>query len=78
MASHNIDISRSLAERMVQRLLVASAVLNETVSLVQAEASEAVFEDHRRRTAEVMASIYLDLIKPITSSYPDLDPGGEG
>jgi hypothetical protein len=43
---------------------------------VEAEAPDAL-EDYRRRTAEVMAAIYLDLIKPIVKDYPDLDPGNE-
>jgi hypothetical protein len=41
---------------------------------IQAEAPD-MFQDYRKRTAEVMASIYLDLVKPIVKDYPDLDPG---
>ena len=45
--------------------------------MVQADAPAIEFEDYRRRTGEVMAAIYLDLIKPIVEFYPDLDPGRE-
>jgi hypothetical protein len=70
-------MTRDAAEKVIQALLSASGALNETLRLVQAEASETVFEDYRRRTAEVMAAIYLDLVKPIVKFYPDLDPGRE-
>jgi hypothetical protein len=69
-------MTRDAAEKVIRGLLDASAALNETVRLVEAEAPDAL-EDYRRRTAEVMAAIYLDLIKPIVKDYPDLDPGNE-
>jgi hypothetical protein len=37
-----------------------------------------VYEEYPRSSAEVVAAIYLDLIKPIVKFYPDLDPGREG
>jgi hypothetical protein len=69
-------MTRAAAEKVVQGLLAASGALNETVRLVQAEAPD-TFQDYRKRTAEVMAAIYLDLLKPIVKDYPDLDPGLE-
>jgi hypothetical protein len=69
-------MTRDAAEKVIRGLLDASAALNETVRLVEDEAPDAL-EDYRRRTAEVMAAIYLDLIKPIVKDYPDLDPGNE-
>jgi hypothetical protein len=71
------DMTKDAAAKVIQGLLSASGELNETLRLVQAETSEDEFEDFRRRTAEVMAALYLDLIKPIVSLYPDLDPGRE-
>jgi hypothetical protein len=70
-------MTRATAEKVIERLLSASAVLNETLQLVQAECPADVFRDYRKRTAEVMAAIYLDLVKPIAKDYPDLDPGLE-
>jgi hypothetical protein len=67
-------MTRAAAEKVIQGLLAASGALNDTVRLVQAEAPE-TFQDYRKRTAEVMAAIYLDLVKPIAKEYPDLDPG---
>jgi len=69
-------MTRAAAEKVIQGLLAASGALNETVRLVQAEAPD-TFQDYRNRTAEVMAAIYLDLMKPIVKDYPDLDPGSE-
>jgi hypothetical protein len=68
-------MTRDAAERAIQTLLSASRALNDTLRLVQAEAPDPIFEDYRKRTANVMAAIYLDLMKPIVSFYPDLDPG---
>ena len=70
-------MTRAAAEKIIQVLLSASGALNDTVGMVQAEAKDAVFQDYRKRAAEVMAAIYLDLVKPIIKDYPDLDPGHE-
>jgi len=68
-------MTRATAERVIQGLVAASGTLNETVRLVQAEAPDA-FQDYRKRCAEAIAAIYLELVKPIVKDYPDLDPGG--
>jgi hypothetical protein len=68
-------MTRDAAEKVIQALLSASGPLNDALRVVEGEASETVFEDYRRRTAEAMAAIYLDLVKPIVEFYPDLDPG---
>ncbi len=68
-------MTRAVVEKVIQGLLTASGTLNETVRVVQADAPDAVFQDYRKRTADVMAAIYLDLVKPIVKDYPDLDPG---
>ena len=70
-------MTRAAVEEVIQGLLAASGALNETIRVVQAETSDAVFQDYRKRTADVMAAIYLDLVKPLVRDYPDLDPGGE-
>ena len=70
-------MTRDAAEKAIEALLSASGALNEAARVVQAEAPESVFNDYRRRTAEVMAAIYLDLIRPMVEFYPDLDPGSE-
>ena len=69
-------MTRTAAERVLQGLLAASRALNETVRFVQSEAPDA-FQDYRKRAAQVMAAIYLDLVTPIVKDYPDLDPGSE-
>ena len=70
-------MTRATAERVVAGLLAASGAVNDTVRVMQAEASGSVFQEYRKRTAEVMATIYLDLIKSIVKDFPDLDPGLE-
>ena len=39
-------MTRNSAEKVIQGLLSASGALNETLRLVQAEASDTVFEDY--------------------------------
>lgn len=70
------NMTRAAAEKVIRGLLDASGALNKTIRLVQAEAPDAI-EDYRKRTAEVMAAINLDLVKPLVKDYPDLDPGNE-
>ena len=69
-------MTRAAAEKVIQRLLDASESLNDTVRVVQAESPE-TFEEYRKRAADVMSAIYLDLAKPIVSEYPELDFGLE-
>lgn len=68
-------MTRAMAEKAIEGLLAATGALNETLRFVQAEMPDSVFQDFRKSTADVMAAIYLDLIKPIVRDYPDLDPG---
>lgn len=68
-------MERASAQKIVEALLTASGALNESVRIVQIDESEATFHAYRRQAAEVMAAIYLDLLKPIVRDYPDLDPG---
>jgi hypothetical protein len=68
-------MTQETAERIVQALLSASAALNEALRLMEGETSAEVFSRQRSRTGDVMGAIYLDLIKPVVASYPQLDPG---
>jgi len=70
-------MTRAAAEKVIQGLLTASGALNDTLRLVKAEVPETEFQAYRKRTGEVMAAIYLDLMKPIVRDYPDLDTGRE-
>jgi hypothetical protein len=70
-------MSRTVAEQVIERLLAASGALNDAVRLMQADAPDALFQEYRKHTADVMAAIHLDLLKPIVKDYPDLDPGRE-
>jgi hypothetical protein len=72
------DMTRDLAEKVIQGLLSAIRLVNDNLFLVQVEASETMYGEYQKRSAEVIAAIYLDLIKPIVKFYPDLDPGRDG
>jgi hypothetical protein len=54
---------------------IGATPVNDNLLLVQPEVSEAIYQEYRRRSGEAMATIHLDLIKPIVKDYPDLDPG---
>jgi hypothetical protein len=68
-------MTRETVEQVMKALLSASKELNEALLVVQTAASESEFVEYRRRAGEIIAAIYLDLMKPIVRSYPDLDPG---
>lgn len=70
-------MTRDAAEKVIHELLGASRALNEALRVMQAEAPDSVFTTYRKSTAEVMAAIYLDLMKPIVAFHPDLNPTRE-
>ena len=71
----NMTITRAAATKVIDRLLVATGALDETLRLVQAEVPESQFRRYRKVLAEVMGAIYLDLMRPVVKDYSDLDPG---
>jgi len=70
-------MTRDTAERIVRALLSAVREVNDNLFLLQPEVSETVYREYKKRSGEVIAAIYLDLVKPIVKDYPDLDPGLE-
>lgn len=70
-----MTITRAAATKVIDRLLVATGALDETLRLVQAEVPESQFRRYRKVVAEVMGAIYLDLMRPVVKDYSDLDPG---
>jgi hypothetical protein len=68
-------MTRDTAQKIVRALLSAVREVNDNLFVVQPEVSETVYKEYRKRSGEVMAAIYLDLMKPIIKNYPDLDPG---
>ena len=71
-------MTRSTAEKVVRSLLSAVGEVNDSLLLIQPEVSEEMYREYKRQCAEVMAAIYLDLVKPIVRDYPDLDPSASG
>jgi hypothetical protein len=70
-------MTRDTAEKVVRALLSVVREVNDNLLLVQPEVSETMYEEYKKRSGEVMAAIYLDLVKPIVKDFPDLDPGLE-
>ena len=70
-------MTRDTAEKAIRALVVAAGEVNDNLFVVQPEMSDAMYEEYKKRSAEVMAAIYLDLMKPILAFHPDLDPGRE-
>ena len=68
-------MTRETADKVVRALVAAVRTVNDNLFLVQPEVSEAMYQEYRKRSGEVMAAIYLDLMKPIVKDHPDLDPG---
>jgi hypothetical protein len=67
-------MARETAEKVIRSLVSAIRTVNDNLFVVQPEMSESMYEDYRKRSAEVAAAIYLDLVKPVVQLYPDLDP----
>ena len=63
-------MTRDTADKVVRALLAAVRPVNDNLFLVQPEVSEAMYQEYRTRSGEVMAAIYLDLMKPIVKDYP--------
>ena len=70
-------MTRDTAEKVIEALLSTVREVNDNLFLVKPEIPDAMYEDYKKRSAEVMAAIYLDLVKPIVKFYPDLDPSPE-
>ena len=70
-------MTRETAEKVIQALVSAVGAVNDNLFLVQPEVSEIMYREYKKHSGEVMAAIYLDLMKPIVQDYPDLDPGLE-
>jgi hypothetical protein len=68
-------MTRDTADKVVLAPLSAVRGVNDNVLLVQPEVSEAMYTEYKKRSGEVMAAIYIDLMKPIVKDHPDLDPG---
>jgi hypothetical protein len=68
-------MTKSATEKVVHELTKATAALNEALTIIQTEAPDSVFNHYRRQVAQLMAGVYLDVIKPLVQPYPDLDPG---
>jgi hypothetical protein len=56
-------MTRDTAEQVVRALLAAVRTMNDNLFLVQPEVSEAMYQEYRTRSGEVMAAIYLGRAK---------------
>lgn len=70
-------MNREAAVQLNNKLLAASATINEAIQIAHDECPEE-FKAIRMELANVMASLYLDVLTPhIYRDYPDLDVGRE-
>jgi len=74
-SQHEITMTRETAEKVVRGLLAATREVNDALFVMQPELPRPLYEQYKTRRADVLAAIYLDLIKPIVAEHPDLDPG---
>ena len=67
-------MTRDTAENVIKALLSAVREVNDNLFLVKPEIPEAMYEEYKKRSGEVMAAIYLDLIKPNALNSSSIGP----
>jgi hypothetical protein len=67
-------MERKLAEQLIKHFLALDKPLNEAGQLVETIDDAALQRKMKGAIADVVLSVYTDLIRPIVREYPDLDP----
>ena len=67
-------MDRAIAADLIRLYLAAGEPLNEATSLISQLPDREEQMRLRRPLGELMAALYIDLIRPIVRDYPDLDP----
>jgi hypothetical protein len=67
-------VERKLAEQLIGHFLALDKPLNDAAHLVETIEDAAVQRQMKGAIADVVLSVYTDLIRPIVRQYPDLDP----
>jgi hypothetical protein len=66
--------NKDTAAEVEKMMRQCSATLNESVRRVMETCPDEEFKAYRRVIAQMMGSIYLDVMQPIHRRYPDLEP----
>jgi len=66
--------NKDTAAEVEKMMRQCSATLNESIRRVMETCPDEEFKAYRRVIAQVMGSIYLDVMQPIHHRYPDLEP----
>ena len=67
-------MDRALAEKLVERLVQLDAPLNAAAQLIESIEDPNLQRQMKETIANVVLSVYTELIRPIVREYPDLDP----
>jgi hypothetical protein len=71
-------MERKLAEQLIQHFLALDKPLNEAGQLVETIDDAALQLKMKGAIADVVLSVYTDLIRPLVRQYPNLDPKDGG
>ena len=64
------------AQKVVEILLESAGKIDGSTGLVQETCSDSEFREYRKACGAIMGMIYTDILRPIFSEYPDLEPEG--
>lgn len=67
-------MDRALAEKLVERLVQLDAPLNAAAQLIESIEDPNLQRQMKGTIANLVLSVYTELIRPIVREYPDLDP----
>jgi hypothetical protein len=65
---------KTLAAQLNNQLLEMSRQLNFSIAEVQQKCSDEEFNAYRRGAATVMADLYVEILRPLYKTHPDLKP----
>ena len=67
-------VDRELAEKLIEHFIELDRPLNAAAQLIETIGDPTTQRQMKGAIADVVLSVYSDLIRPIVRQYPDLDP----
>jgi len=67
-------MEKKAATQIVQILLDCSGAIDQSVAVAKQASPAEEFEEFRISAGRIMGSIFFDLLRPIFTEYPDLEP----
>lgn len=67
-------MERATAEKIEKIMRGVSGELDESIRIVRDNTSEQEFARYRRLVGKLMGEIFVELLQPIYSQYPELTP----